>query len=169
MQKPRVVVVMGVAGSGKSSVGALLARRNGGEFFDADDFHPAANIAKMASGMPLNDADRAPWLARLRHEVIDATPAEKFSVLACSALKKAYREHLGTGNSGVKLVYLKGDSATLADRIGKRSGHYMLPNMLTSQLATLEEPMPGEGFTIGIEPAVGEIVERIENALGLAG
>lgn len=168
MQKLRVVVVMGVAGSGKSTVGALLARKNGGDFYDADDFHPPANVAKMASGTSLDDEDRAPWLARLRREVIDATPAGKFSVLACSALKKVYREQLGIGRSGVTLVYLKGDSTTLAERIGKRSGHYMRAGMLDGQLATLEEPLPGEGFTVGIEPDVEEIVKRTEAALGLA-
>jgi gluconokinase len=168
MQKPRVIVVMGVAGSGKSTVGALLAQRNDGEFYDADDFHPPANISKMASGTPLDDVDRSPWLARLRREVVDATPAGGLSVLACSALKKAYREQLGIGNSGVALVYLKGDSTTLAERIGKRSGHYMLPNMLASQLATLEEPRPDEGLILSIEPDVEEIVENIEKHLGLA-
>lgn len=167
MQKPRVVVVMGVAGSGKSTIGVILARRNGGDFYDADDFHPPANVAKMASGSPLDDEDRAPWLGRLRDEVIDATRAGKFCVLACSALKKAYREQLGIGRSGVKLVYLKGDSTTLAERIGKRSGHYMRAAMLDSQLATLEEPSPGEGITVGIEPGVDEIVARIEDSLGL--
>lgn len=160
---------MGVAGSGKSTIGALIALRNGGIFHDADDFHPATNIAKMASGLALDDADRAPWLERLRAEVIDATPAGGFSVLACSALKKAYRAQLGIGASGVKLVYLRGDSPTLAQRIGKRSGHYMRATMLESQLATLEEPQAAEGVTIEIEPPVEEIVTAIEQALGLAG
>lgn len=160
---------MGVAGSGKSTIGALIALRNGGIFHDADDFHPATNIAKMASGVALDDVDRAPWLERLRVEVIDATPAGGFSVLACSALKKAYRAQLGIGTSGVKLVYLKGDSPTLAERIGKRGGHYMQAIMLESQLATLEEPQAAEGVTIGIEPPVEEIVSAIEQALGLAG
>jgi gluconokinase len=167
MEKPRVVIVMGVAGSGKSTVGELLASRNGGNFHDADNFHPPENIAKMASGIPLDDADRAPWLARLREEVVDGTPPGKFTVLACSALKRAYRELLGVGTDGVRLVYLKGDSTTLAERIAGRSGHYMKAAMLEGQLATLEEPSPEEGFTVDIALPAGEIVGVIETALGL--
>lgn len=166
MPKPRVVIVMGVAGAGKSSVGALLAAENGGTFHDADDFHPAANIAKMAAGMPLDDDDRAPWLARLRREVIDATRAGGFSVLACSALKAAYRRQLGVGSPGVELVYLKGDIPLLEQRLGGRADHYMKKDMLDSQLATLEEPPPEEGLTINIEPGVEEIVAEIEDMLG---
>jgi gluconokinase len=167
MQKPRVVIVMGVAGAGKSTIGALLAHRHGGRFLDADDFHPPANIEKMAAGMPLDDLDRQPWLSRLRHEVIDATAAGGFSVLACSALKKAYRTLLGVGTPGVALVYLKGDPTMLAERLGKRSGHYMKAGMLESQLATLEEPSSAEGETFGIEATAGEIVTAIEDWLGL--
>lgn len=167
MEKPRVVIVMGVAGSGKSTVGALLASRNGGTFHDADDFHPPANVAKMASGTPLDDADRAPWLARLRKEVIDATPAGNFSVLACSALKRIYREQLGVGTRGVMLIYLKGSPATLAERLAGRSGHYMKPGMLNSQLATLEEPGPDEGLTVEINGSPVEIAAAIETAPGL--
>jgi gluconokinase len=167
MRKPRVVIVMGVAGSGKSTIGALLAARHGGDFFDADDFHPAANIKKMASGSALDDDDRKPWLARLRSEVIDAAGDDSFTVLACSALKKSYREQLGVGTPGVALIYLDGDAATLTARLAVRAGHYMKAGMLESQLATLEEPSPAEGIGIGIESAPGEIVARIEEALGL--
>ena len=165
MEKPRVVIVMGVAGSGKSTVGALLAEKNGGVFHDADDFHPPANVAKMAAGIPLDDADRAPWLARMREEVVDATAEGKFTVLACSALKRIYREQLGVGNAGVALVYLKGDSTTLGERLEKRSSHYMKAGMLASQLAILEEPLADEGLTIEIGHSVTEIISTIENAL----
>lgn len=167
MEKPRVVIVMGVAGSGKSTIGELLAVRNGGRFHDADSFHPAENIAKMAAGNPLDDADRAPWLDRLRHEVVDATPVEEFSVLACSALKRIYRERLGVGTDGVVLVYLHGTPVTLAARIAGRTGHFMKPGMLESQLATLEEPSPEEGLSVRIDGTVDEILSSIEVALGL--
>jgi len=158
---------MGTAGSGKSTVGALLAARNGGTFHDADDFHPPANIAKMAAGIPLDDDDRLPWLARLREEVVDATPAGNFSVLACSALKRIYREQLGVGIEGVALVYLKGDAATLGARLAGRPGHFMKASMLESQLAILEEPLPDEGFTVEIKAPAEEIVAAIESAAGL--
>jgi gluconokinase len=161
MEMPRVVVVMGVAGCGKSTVGALLASAYGGSFHDADEFHPLVNIAKMAAGLPLNDSDRAPWLERLRREVIDAAPAGGLSVLACSALKEVYRERLGVGTSGVGLVYLKGDAAILTNRLAARSGHYMKAGMLESQLAILEEPLATEGFSVGIDSSVGEIVAAI--------
>lgn len=167
MGKPRVVIVMGVAGSGKSTVGALLASRNGGNFVDADDFHPLANIQKMAAGFPLDDSDRVPWLARLRNEVVDTTPAGGFSVLACSALKKAYRDQLGVGSPDIGLIYLKGDNSLLTGRLGTREGHFMKTDMLASQLATLEEPTSGEGFTVEIHSSIVEIVTTIEAALGL--
>lgn len=167
MQVPQVVVVMGAAGCGKSTVGALLASKYSGSFHDADDFHPPANIAKMAAGLPLNDRDRAPWLERLRQEVIDAAPAGGLLVLACSALKKVYREQLGVGTSGVALVYLKGDAATLTIRLAARPGHYMKAGMLDSQLAILEEPLATEGFTVGIASSAGEIVAAIGAALNL--
>ena len=167
MEKPRVIVVMGVAGSGKSTVGALLARRNDGRFFDADDFHPAANIAKMAAGIPLDDSDRTPWLARLRREVVDSTPTDGFSVLACSALKRIYRQQLGVAPPEVVLVYLKGGADLLESRLKGRHGHYMKPGMLASQLAILEEPSPEEGITVAIEKDPEAIAIAIEAALGL--
>lgn len=167
MEKPRVVIVMGVAGSGKTTVGEVLAARNGGEFHDADDFHPPENVVKMAAGNPLNDADRAPWLTRLWREVVDATPPGKLCVLACSALKRAYREKLGVGSGDVALVYLQGDAITLTERLGARSGHFMKAGMLESQLSTLEEPDTDEGVTVDISGTVGEIVDEIELALGL--
>jgi len=167
MEKPRVVIIMGVAGSGKSTIGELLALRNGGNFYDADSFHPPENIAKMASGHPLDDNDRAPWLARLRTEVVDATPPGGFSVLACSALKRTYRKLLGVGTDGVVLVYLHGTPEILAARLAGRTGHFMKPGMLESQLATLEEPTPDEGFTVSIDGTVDEILSSIEMARDL--
>lgn len=167
MDRPQVVIVMGVAGCGKSTIGAMLAARNGGSFYDADDFHPPANIANMAAGQPLDDHDRAPWLERLRREVIDAVPAAGLAVLACSALKKIYREQLGVGTPGVALVYLKGNAATLTSRLAARPNHYMKAGMLESQLAILEEPSSTEGISVGIESSREEIVAVIEAALNL--
>lgn len=168
MGKPRVVIVMGVSGSGKSTIARLLADRNGGRFYEGDNFHSAANIAKMAAGHPLDDADRAPWLATLRHDVIDAVPPGGFAVLACSALKRSYRETLGVGKNAVALVYLEGGKSILSTRMDHRIGHYMKIDMLGSQLATLEPPGPDEGFTVGIAGTPEEIVITIETALGLA-
>jgi gluconokinase len=167
MTEPRVIVVMGVAGCGKSTLASLLAARNGGVFHDADDFHPPASIARMDAGLPLSDGDRAPWLARLRAEVVDTAPTGTITVLACSALKKIYRDQLGVGMPGVVLVYLKGSPDMLAERLGKRSGHFMKPSMLESQLAALEEPTHEEGVTVTIDAPVEEILSRIEAALGL--
>lgn len=156
---------MGVAGSGKTTVGELLASRNGGKFHDADNFHPDANIEKMAAGIPLDDADRAPWLARLRTEVVDATPAGCLAVIACSALKKSYRAALGVGTEGVVLVYLKADAPTLSLRLEERAGHFMKAGMLDSQLKILEEPDASEGFTVDMGLPLDETVLSIESVL----
>ncbi len=168
INRPRVILLMGVAGCGKSTIGALLASRNDGTFFDADDFHPESNIRKMASGTPLEDADRTPWLARMRAEVIDPAAPNSLTVLACSALKASYRRQLGVGTPGVTLIHLKGDHATLTERLASRSGHFMKSGMLESQLATLEEPPPDECIHLAIEATPAEIVANIEMALGLA-
>jgi len=133
-----IVVVMGVTGAGKTTVGRLLARALACEFLDADDYHPAANVAKMRAGEPLTDADRAPWLARL-NEVLQAR-AGSGVVLACSALKAGYRERLLAGIPGARLVYLRGAKALIASRLAARRGHYMDPALLASQFAALEEP-----------------------------
>lgn len=169
MEKPRVVVVMGVSGSGKTTVGVALATKSGGKFFDADDFHSHANIKKMATGHPLNDADRRPWLADLRAKVIDAAPPDALTVLACSALKKSYRKELGIGANGVVLVYLQGSANLLLLRLQHRHGHYMKPEMLASQLATLEAPTPDEGITVSVDQPVEEILAEINRACGLDG
>ncbi|MBC7980283.1 MAG: gluconokinase [Armatimonadetes bacterium] len=153
---------MGVAGSGKTTIGQLLALRHGGKFFDADDYHPPGNVAKMSLGIPLNDTDRLPWLNRLRSEVIDASSPNEFTVLACSALKHSYRKILGLHQPGIGTVFLNGDPATLAERLSSRAGHYMKPGMLDSQLETLEVPSMTEAFHIPIILTPQQIVERIE-------
>ena len=156
---------MGVAGSGKTTVGTLLAERHGGVFHDADDFHPQANVDKMAQGHPLTDDDRLPWLQRLRQEVINTAPEGKITLLACSALKQTYREILGSDQTDVSIVYLAGDLETLVERINIREAHYMKPGMLASQLETLEAPSPEEALHVSILSSPEEIVTQIESAL----
>lgn len=136
-----IVVLMGVSGSGKTTVGRTLAAKLGGTFLDADDFHPPANVAKMAAGIALTDADRIPWLDRLATELRAASARGRDVVLACSALKHAYRARLADGvGEELHWVYLKGDAATIEPRLASRTGHYMPRSLLASQFAALEEP-----------------------------
>jgi len=157
--KTRFVIVMGVAGSGKTTVGELLAQRLGWSFYDADTFHPAENIAKMASGTPLNDSDRAPWLAALHALISTSLKEDRPGVLACSALKKSYRQQLLEGNEEVQFVYLKGSYDLIWSRISQRNDHYMKPQMLQSQFEALEEPT--NALTFDVSMPVEEIVEGI--------
>jgi gluconokinase len=161
MSTPRVIVLIGVAGVGKTTVGRLLAGRLGWRFFDADDFHPAANIAKMTGGVPLDDVDRAPWLERLRREVINTALSGDPAVLACSALKASYRKTLGIGEPGITAFFLECDAATLAGRLALRPGHYMKPEMLASQLEALEVPSPAEAPHVSASLSPAGIVDRI--------
>ncbi|MGA7291795.1 MAG: gluconokinase [Terriglobales bacterium] len=158
-----VILLMGVSGSGKTTVGHLLAVRLGWEFADADDYHPAANVEKMRSGIPLTDADRAPWLETLRALIEGWIARGKNAVLACSALKRAYRENLRVGPE-VQAVYLKGTSELLRRRLHERVGHFMTERMLESQLATLEEPRDAVAVEVNCSPAeiVNEIRERLK-------
>ena len=158
-------MVMGVAGSGKTVVGSALAARLGFPFHDADGFHPAANVAKMSSGVPLDDDDRWPWLDAIAAAIREAPGG---IVVACSALKRAYRQRIlaGAGRT-VTFVHLDGDRATLASRLGGRKGHFMPASLLDSQLATLEPPAPDEGaIVVSIAPPVAEIVATIIGRLG---
>ena len=134
-----IVLLMGVSGAGKTSVGTMLAAQLGWEFADADDYHPAANVEKMRHGIPLTDADREPWLESLRALIVAWMTAGKDAVLACSALKQTYRERL-TAGAPVLLVYLKADRELLRERLLLRRGHYMKEGMLESQIVTLQEP-----------------------------
>lgn len=152
-------IVMGVSGCGKTTIGSLLARRLGWDFYDADDFHPAANVAKMAAGIPLNDDDRAPWLQTLHDLIVQSLAEHRSGVLACSALKERYRQTLLAGSSNVQVVYLKGDFALIQSRMAARAGHYMKPEMLQSQFAALEEPVNALVVDIGLSAEV--IVENI--------
>jgi gluconokinase len=161
--KIRFFIVMGVSGCGKTSVGEALAKELGWDFYDADDFHPPENVAKMASGTPLNDSDRAPWLATL-HDLISSSLMENRSgVLACSALKESYRRQLMESNDGVLLIYLKGSYELIWSRMEARTEHYMKPHMLKSQFETLEEPT--DALTVDISASVNEIVQEIISAV----
>jgi gluconokinase len=147
-----IILLMGVAGSGKTTVGRLLASELGWRFYEGDDFHPRANIDKMQRGMPLTDDDRWPWLQALR-DVIDACLAQGTSaVMACSALKQTYRDYLIRGRDEVKLVYLKGSYDLLSQRLAQRQGHFMPKELLASQFATLEEPQQGLIVDAAITP-----------------
>ena len=157
--KPYFYLVMGVSGSGKTTVGRLLAEQLGWGFYDADDFHPPANISKMASGIPLDDEDRAPWLATLHDLISSSLKHNEPGVLACSALKERYRQRILDGNSAVQLVYLKGEYDLIWSRMAARKDHYMKPHMLKSQFAALEEPY--DALTIAISLPVDEIVQEI--------
>jgi gluconokinase len=157
-----VVLLMGVTGSGKTTAGLALAESLHWQFADADDFHPPANITKMRAGIALNDADRAPWLASLRDAIEGWLRASTGVVLACSALKQAYREELLVSPE-VRLVYLRGSRELISDRLSQRHGHYMDPNLLDSQFATLEEPQGA--ITVDVDADLPEIVRRIQEAL----
>ena len=157
--KPRFILVMGVSGCGKTSVGKALADQLGWGFYDADDFHPPENVAKMANGIPLDDADRAPWLAALHDLVSDSLRDERPGVLACSALKERYRQQLLGGNEGVLIVHLQGNFDLIWSRMEKRTDHYMKPHMLKSQFETLEEP--AGALTMNIAMPVADIVQEI--------
>jgi len=138
-----IAVLMGVAGSGKSTIGQVLARRLGWRFYEGDDFHPERNRAKMRAGEPLTDEDRRPWLDALASLISRCLRNHENAVLACSALKQAYRDRLGIGSEGVRLVYLRGSSELIAQRLAARHGHFFDPALLQSQLDTLEEPSGG--------------------------
>ena len=158
-----IVIVMGVSGSGKTTVGELLAERLGCGFSDADDFHPAANVDKMRAGTPLTDDDRWPWLKALRQAIDDWQAAGESRVIACSALKAAYRDVLSP-HDDVVFAFLKGSAETIAGRLKARKGHYMNPRLLTSQFATLEEPADAIVADIAPPPAavVDEIMPQLE-------
>ena len=157
--KTRFIIVMGVSGSGKSSVGRLLAEKLGWDSYDADDFHPPANVKKMADGIPLDDSDRAPWLDSLNKLISASLKADQPGVLACSALKEHYRQHLLNGNANVQIVYLKGSYDLIWSRMEKRTDHYMKPHMLKSQFDALEEPT--NALTIDISMSTQDIVQKI--------
>jgi gluconokinase len=154
-------LVMGVAGSGKSTIACLLAGKLGWSFFDADDFHPPENIAKMKAGIPLSDSDRQPWLERLSRLLRSEIAAGRHPVLACSALRQVYRDTLLAKTPGIRIVYLRGDKELIASRLRNRSDHFMPTGLLESQLATLEEPSGQDVTIINMALSPEEIVAAI--------
>jgi carbohydrate kinase (thermoresistant glucokinase family) len=162
------VVVMGVSGAGKSTVGKIIAARLDCPFRDADSFHPPANIEKMASGQPLTDEDRWPWLQAIATYIAEHRAAGTTCVVTCSALKRAYRDIVTSDQSAdVRLVYLKGDFALIAARLAARKGHFMPPALLQSQFDALEEPAADErAITVSIdatpEEIAGEVLKRLQ-------
>jgi gluconokinase len=158
-----IILLMGVAGSGKTTVGRLLANTLGWRFYEGDDFHPRVNIDKMQRGIPLTDADRWPWLQVLRN-LLDACLAQGINaVMACSALKQIYRDYLMHGCDEVKLVYLQGSYDLLSQRLAQRQGHFMPKELLASQFATLEEPR--QGLLVDVANTPEALVAVIRQAL----
>jgi gluconokinase len=161
-----ILVVMGVSGSGKSTVGKLLAHELGWTFIEGDDYHPAANVEKMRRGIPLDDQDRRPWLDAIRHRLDEAHNRGENIVLACSALKHAYQHYLAHFPPGsLRYVYLSGSEELIRERLAKRTGHFMNPVLLHSQFETLEPP--GGALVVDVTPSPEAIVAAIRLKLGL--
>ena len=162
-----IVIVFGVSGAGKTTIGKLLAEQLGWKFYEADDFHPRANIEKMRSGRPLTDEDRSPWLELLHEQITRSIAAKENAVLACSALKRAYRDRLRVSDD-VKFVFLRGDYVLIENQLRRRHGHFMNPALLRSQFADLEEPQTDEDvLTVDLGRSPEEIVEEIKAKLRL--
>lgn len=164
MSAPRAVVVMGVSGCGKTSVGRALAQRLGARFVDGDDFHPPANVEKMRTGVPLDDTDRAPWLARLNAVLRHAIARDEPVVLACSALRQRYRDALADRLPGVRFVHLSGSPELIAARLAQRRHRYMPASLLASQFAALEPP--SDAVVVDVGDGVEAIAEAAARALG---
>ncbi|HEY2642556.1 MAG TPA: gluconokinase [Galbitalea sp.] len=163
---PSALIVMGVSGSGKSTVGQTLAQRLGWRFEDGDKFHPASNVAKMHAGIPLTDEDRRPWLKAIADEIDRSCQAGEPVVIACSALKRAYRDVLVHGRQDVRIIYLRGDQALIARRLAQRKDHFMPPALLASQFQTLEPPGDDEAaIAVSIDAPVDAIVDDIARQL----
>jgi gluconokinase len=159
-----ILVVMGVVGAGKTTVGSLLAQKLGWQFADADDFHPAANVEKIRRGIPLDDSDRVPWLAALRNAILHWNAERQDAVLACSALKRKYREKLRV--DGVRFVYLKGDFELIEQRLQSRTGHFASDSILKSQFEDLETPDDAIKVEIDRSPEaiVSEIIAKLKSS-----
>ena len=168
VETPCALIVMGVSGSGKSTIATGLAERLAWTFEDGDRFHPASNVAKMSAGQPLTDQDRWPWLQAISDEIDRVCRAGGHVVIACSALKRAYRDVLVHGRRDVRIVFLEGTQALIADRLARRKGHFMPPGLLNSQFKTLEPPRADENpVTVSIDASVETIVKNIVGQLGI--
>lgn len=163
--QPMIVIVMGVAGSGKTTIGRHLAAALGWPYCEGDDLHPPANLQKMAAGIPLTDADRLPWLRELRRLIERRLAAREHAVIACSALKGSYREILTGGLEEVYFVHLTGSPALIRQRLAQRAGHFMKVGMLDSQMATLEPP--ADAVEVDVAGSPTEIVAEIRARLGV--
>jgi len=164
------IIVMGVSGSGKSTIGALLAEALGWPFADADGFHPAANVAKMASGQPLTDEDRWPWLDAIAAHIATARAVGQPVVVACSALRRAYRDRLRAGHRDLVFLHLVGDAGLIACRQAARQGHFMPPSLMASQFATLEDPAgEADAVTVSVQASPHEVVAAALGQLAAAG
>jgi gluconokinase len=160
-----IVLIMGVTGAGKTTVGSLLAAQMGWVFADADSFHPPANVEKMRQAIPLTDVDRVPWLEAIHQQMVEWTATNTNGVVTCSALKQSYRERLLLGLR-VKLVYLKGSYALIAGRVGHRVGHFAPAQLVASQFQDLEEPE--DALVVEVEQSPEEIVAEIRRRLGIS-
>jgi gluconokinase len=158
-------VIMGVSGTGKSTIGKLLSDRTGWDFYDADDFHSPANLDKLNRGIALTDSDRLPWLKELQQLIFRVLDSKKQGILACSALKAQYRQILRGESSEVIFIYLRGDYNCIQKRVQQRTGHFMNPSLLRSQFDTLEEPQNALTIDVALNPEamVEEILKRISN------
>jgi gluconokinase len=163
-----IILVTGVSGSGKTTVGAMLAGRLGWKYAEADDFHPRSNVEKMAAGHPLNDEDRKPWLAAIGRWIDERRAAHQPGVITSSGLKRTYRDILREGRPEVRPVFLDGSPELLASRLIARQGHFFAPSMLDSQFADLEPPAPDEDvFTVSVRGTPAEVVDAILTGLDL--
>ncbi|HEX8706258.1 MAG TPA: gluconokinase [Myxococcaceae bacterium] len=160
-----VIIVMGVSGVGKTTLGKALAGALGWRFLEGDDLHPAANVAKMAAGVPLTDEDRAPWLERLRWLITQALEQGEDVVVACSALRQSYRQRLAVDPSRVRWVYLTAPAEEIAARLSARKGHFMPVSLLESQLRTLEPP--DDALVVDVTPGPTVVLALIRSGLGL--
>ena len=160
--EPNRYIVMGVTGSGKSTVGAMLARRLGVDFVEGDDYHSPANVQRMSSGIPLTDEDRADWLRALANRIREATDSGRGLVVTCSALKRSYRDTLRAAAPELRFVFLTGSRELISKRVSGRHGHFMPESLLDSQLATLEDPSPDEhAWIFDIKESAQDIVTDI--------